>query len=299
MIRIIGKIIASLWSLFLFCETNDPIAPDLIPDNPCVLPCTVIDGIGTALITIGMQKKDIEKKIQLYSIDTISNRFYYVYKDSCDDIYTIEYTDSNIARSIEIESPRIKCAANITVGKTKNDIEAVYGPAVVTPVYQTLNALHYDIEGLIFFVDDLTGLKSIKILAPIKLLPVASGYGSEEINIYSTKGDISSLEYDSISFKSSSTYETITLIYENRVYGITFSNDTTVSRIFFGSNIICDSAITKRSTQNAVKDKYGIPDTQMQLGSLNQEAYCYIHRGVDFIFDTCGFVIQTVIYPPQ
>ena len=183
--------------------------------------------------------------------------------------------------------------------ENKNDIEAVYGPAVVTPVYQTLNALHYDIEGLIFFVDDLTGLKSIKILAPIKLLPVASGYGSEEINIYSTKGDISSLEYDSISFKSSSTYETITLIYENRVYGITFSNDTTVSRIFFGSNIICDSAITKRSTQNAVKDKYGIPDTQMQLGSLNQEAYCYIHRGVDFIFDTCGFVIQTVIYPPQ
>ena len=67
MIRIIGKIIASLWSLFLFCETNDPIAPDLIPDNPCVLPCTVIDGIGTALITIGMQKRYREKDTVVFN----------------------------------------------------------------------------------------------------------------------------------------------------------------------------------------------------------------------------------------
>lgn len=299
MIRTVIKIVAALWTIFLFCETKDPVIPVLILDNPCVLPCTVIGGIGTDLITIGIPKEEIEKKMQLHSIDTLSNRFYYVYIDSCDDIYTVEYTDSNIARSIEIESQRIKCAANITIGKTKNDIEAIYGPATITPVYQTLNALHYDIEGLIFFVDDSTGLESIKILAPIELLPVTSGYGSEEINLHSTKNSIESLDYDSISFKSSSMYETITLIYENRVYGISFSNDTTVSRIIFGSNVICDSAITKRSTQNAVKDKFGIPVTQMQLKSLNQEAYCYIHRGVDFIFDTCGFVIQTVIYPPQ
>jgi hypothetical protein len=299
MTRIFRNVVATLCVIFLFCETTDPVTPDLPSDNPCVMPVTVIDGIGTSEITIGMQKNEAEQKLQLISIDTLSSRYYYFYSDSCDDTYTIEYTDSNTVRSIEIESQRIKCAANIIVGKTKNDIETVYGPAVVTPVYQTLNALHYDIEGLIFFVDDSTGLESIKILAPIKLIPVTSGYGSEEINVHSTKSDISSLEYDSISFKSSSTYETITLIYEKRVYGISFSNDTTVSRIFFGSNVICDSTITKRSTQNTVMDKYGIPDTQIQLKSLNQEAYCYIHHGVDFIFDTCGFVIQTVIYPPQ
>jgi hypothetical protein len=299
MISNIGKMVAGLCVIFLFCETEDPVAPDFSPEPPCVFPCTVIDGVGTAAITIGMQKKEIEKKMQLDSIDTLSSRLYYYYKDSCDDIYTIEYTDSNTARSIEITSPRIKCAANINVGKKRKDIEAVYGPAIVTPVYQTLNALQYDIEGLIFFVDDSTGLKNIKILAPMELLPVKAGYGSEEINIRSTKKSITTLDYDSISFRPGTTGEYATLIYDNLVYGIWFPNDTTVSRISFGSHIICDATITKRSTNVAVRNMFGVPDTQMQLTSLNEDVYCYIHRGVDFIFDTSGYVIQTVIYPAQ
>lgn len=297
--RIFGNTVAAFCVIFLFCETQNPITPAFTADNPCVMPVTVIDGVGTEVIAIGMQKNEIEKKMQLLSIDTLSNRFYYSYKDSCDDIYTVEYTSSNIARSIGIKSQRIKCAANITIGKTRDDIEAVYGPAVVTPVYQTLNALHYDIEGLIFFVDDSSGLESIKILAPVELLPVKSGYGSEEINLLSTKNSIASLEYDSISFESHSTYETVTLIYGNRVYGIWLPNDTTVSRIAFGSKIICDSVITRRSTKNEVKNMYDKPDEQMKINSTNQDVYCYIHRGVDFIFDTCGYVTQTVIYPAQ
>lgn len=299
MIRNIGTAIAGLCVVVLFCESEDPVAPALSPDNPCVLPVAVVDGVGTAEITIGMRKDDIGNKMQLRSIDTLSNRYYYNYEDSCDDRYTVEYTDSNTVRSINITSQRIKCAANITVGKTKNDIEAIYGPAFVTQVYQTLNALHYDIEGLIFFVDDSIGLKSVKILAPLELLPVKSRYGSDEINIHSTRECIASLEYDSISVSSGTTSDVVTLIYNNRVYGIWFPNDTTVSRISFGSKVICDSAITKRSTKTVVMNRYDTPDTQMQLTSLNQDVFCYIHRGVDFIFDASGYVIQIVIYPAK
>lgn len=287
-----------LFLLFLFCETEDPIAlSSPLTDSPCVFPVETTDGIGTAVVNIDMHKRKIDQSLQLYSIDTLNDRFYYNYNDNCDDTYAIEYTDTNTVRSIAIKSPRIKCRSNITVGKTKKEIEDVYGPAFITQVYQTLNALHYDIEGIIFFVDDSTGLESVKILPPVELLHVKSGYGSEEINIYSTKNSILSLEYDSIFFTTTDTYEHINLIYENRVYGIWFPDDTTLSRIAFGSKIICDSIITKRSTENEVKDIYGLPDTQMQFESLKQHVYCYIRRGVDFVFDTCGYVVQTVIYP--
>jgi len=299
MSRNIGKTIAAFCVIFLFCETEDPITPDFPSDNPCVTPVTVIDGIGTSEITIGMQKNEVEQKLQLNLVDTLSSRLYYSYSDSCDDMYTVEYTDSSTVQSIEIKSPRIKCAQNLTVGATKEDIKAVYGPTTDDTVYQTLYALHYDIEGLIFFVDDSTGLESIKIFAPIELLHVKSGYGSQEINIQSTKNSVTSLDYDSITFESGNNYEFATLIYNNLVYGIWFPNDTTVSRIAFGSKIICDSIVTKRNTESQITDIYGEPDTRMQFKNSNQDVYCYIHRGVDFIFDTLGYVTQTVIYPPQ
>lgn len=297
--EIFRNIVAVLCVLFLFCDTKDPVMPTFISDNPCVLPVTVIDGVGTTAITIGMNKSDIEKRMTLYLVDTLSGRFYYHYSDSCNDLYTIEYTDTNTVRAIEIESQRIRCAATITVGTTKNDIEAVYGPATVTNVYQKLNALHYDIEGLIFFVDDSTGLQSVKILAPLKLLPVKSGYGSEEINVNSTKSSISSLKYDRLSFNPSGSYDVATLINGTMVYGIWFENDTTVSSILFGSKVICDSIITKRSTIDDVIKQYSTPDTLIRFETLKEDMYCYNHKGVNFIFDSTGYVIQTEIYPPQ
>lgn len=285
----------------MFCKTEDPVTPALSPDIhiPCVFPVEINDGIGTALITIGMLKSEIDKLMQLYSIDTLNNRLYYNYKDSCEDAYTIEFSDTNTVRSVEVKSLRLKCRSNVSIGKKRKDIEDIYGPAFITHVYQTLNALHYDIEGIIFFVDDSTGLQSVKILAPMELLHVKSGYGSDKINIKSTKNSIETLDYDSISSIPGNGYEYINLFYENRVYGIWFPDDTTVSRIAFGSKVICDSIITKRSKENEVIDIYGLPDSQMQFESLKQHVYCYIHRGVDFVFDTCGYVVQTMIYPAQ
>lgn len=299
MIKVAMKIVTSLLVLYIMCTSENPAIPHILPQTPCVLPVTVIGGIGTSALTIGMSKNTADMIMELFSVETLNNRFYYCYHDSCDDTYKVEYSDINTVSSIEIISRRIKCASNIVAGSAKEDIEAQYGPAFVTSVYQTLNALHYDIEGLIFFVDDSDGLKSIKVLAPRELLSVKSGYGSDEINIHSTRSSIESLDYDSLSFTQKSTCEYATLIYNNRVYGIWFLNDTTVSRIAFGSNSVCDSIITKRNTKDSVRSIYGIPDTQMRLESLNQDVYCYIHRGVDFIFDTCGYVTQTVIYPPQ
>lgn len=297
MIQTIKKAAIVLCVFILFCTREDPLTPTLSSDNPCVYPVSVIDGIGTADITIGMSKDEIESRMPVQSIDTLHDKLYYTYEDSCGDNYTIEYSDVKAAKSIQIESQRIRCAQNITPGKNRVDIEAVYGPAFITPVYQSLNALHYDIEGLIFYVDDSTGLESITILPPIELLPVTSGYGSDEINIDKTKEDILSLDYDSVSVKQGDGYEFITLIYDDHLYGIWYSNDTTVSRISFGSRTVCDSVITKRDTKDALEEVYGAPETQFQLESLDQVAYCYVSRGVDFFIDSAGYVCQTVIYP--
>ncbi|MDO5575552.1 MAG: hypothetical protein Q4F84_00620 [Fibrobacter sp.] len=293
------KTVPFLCAAIMSCESENPVAADSDLEKPCVLPCTVTDGVGTSLVVIGMTKDKVDQNVHYISTDTLSGRFYYNYLGDCDDKYTVEYSDSNTVRSIGIESERIKCALNITNGTTRENIESVYGSVSVTQVYQTLNALYYDIEGIIFFVDDITGLESVKILAPKVLVPVRSGYGSNEININSTKESLLLLDSDSIIFTPKSTYESVTLIYQNEVYGLVLVNDTTVSRVFFGSDVICDSMITKRSTREIVESNYGQPDAKSRLETLDQDVYSYIYKGVDFIFDSLGYVIQTVIYPPQ